>query len=118
MTVVEAPRLSPRGKILALAGAAFGLMFAFVLTIRLFQVTFRWRDSIVFPLVYGAILLAPFVASLVAVRMQSFLWQRWIWGLTGGFSILYVLMSLAGVGAPFVVSAGLLLAAAVAGGER
>jgi hypothetical protein len=96
---------------LAGAGGWGGLAIALVLTVRLIQVQTRPDGAgLGFALIYGGLLLAPFIVSLGALARGSRR-SEIVWKIAGAAAFLLSLTSLAGATLPLLFPAALLVAA-------
>ena len=105
-----------RNRKLASFGSGLGLALALLLTARLVQVhVVRPEGSPVFGLIYSAILLAPFVASITALMKGAGRSQLNVWGISGLIASFLAVSSVSLVVLPLLIPAGLLIAAAATG---
>lgn len=96
---------------LARFGGVLGLVFALTLAARLIQVQIQpGRAGLGFALVYGGILLAPFVVSL-APPISEGPRRAGVWIVCGVLAILLSFTSLGGVTLPLLVPAFFLIRA-------
>jgi hypothetical protein len=96
---------------LARAGGLAGLAIALVLTARLIHVQTRPdRAGLGLALIYGGLLLVPFVVSLAALARGSRR-SAIVWTIAGAVAFLLSFTSLAGATLPLIVPAVLLIGA-------
>ena len=113
MKAVGTKRVSRRSRRLAAIGSVLGLAISLALTLRLMQVhVLRPGGTPIFGLLYSSMLLAPFVASIAALKKSSGRLQTNVWGVSGMVSLALAFTSLAGVTLPLLIPSGFLLAAA------
>ena len=119
MTIVGSERRNRRSRRVAAVGSVLGLAYRLWLTARLVQ----WNlaepggRSLLFPITYGAILLAPFVASIAALETTGRA-QVKFWAISGVIASVLATFSPGLVAGPLVVPAGFLLVAAATGGNE
>ncbi len=113
MNAVGTTRVGRRRRRLAAVGAVLGLAISLALTLRLIQVHFLRPDGTpLFALLYSSMLLAPFVASIAALKRSSGRLQTNVWGVSGMVSLALAFTSLAGATLPLLIPSGFLVAAA------